>query len=78
MNYIDSKVQYMPNDYVVNVDKYYIVSDGVKVSLARWSNLLCDDSECGADHDEYEFKNDHFPFLEVKFFAGPLDFLPPS
>lgn len=61
----------IPNP-VENWDEYFLVSDGKKISIARWANLCSDNPDCGADCDEYEFKTGVYPYLEVKFWKGPL------
>ena len=59
-------------NHVKNQDELYIVSDGEKISLARWSCLVSDNPECGADHDEYEFKNDIYPYVVPRYYWGPV------
>lgn len=53
-------------------DDYFLVFDGEKFSIARWANLCSDNPDCGADQDEYEFKKDHFPYVEPVFWFGPI------
>jgi hypothetical protein len=54
-------------------DELFLVSDGINFSIARWANLCDDDSECGADQDEYELKKDTYPYVKIKFWCGPLN-----
>lgn len=72
MKWINRKDQYFPDNYILNVDEYFLVSDGKKIAISTWINLLCEDSECGADPDEYEFKSYDLPNDCVKYFYGPI------
>lgn len=53
-------------------DEIYCISDGKQIGLAIWVNLCKEDPDCGADHDEYEFKC-LGRFIESKFWVGPIN-----
>jgi hypothetical protein len=53
-------------------DYIFVVSDGEKMGLARWADLCCDDPECGADWDEFDFKLITSPWFKIKYWYGPI------
>lgn len=59
---------------VEDEDEYFLVSDGIDISIARFENLCKYDPDCGADWDEQEFNNGIYPYVEPKFWYGPIKF----
>jgi hypothetical protein len=70
MEWNDAKKVYPKSTYDLQ-DEIFIVSDGKNIGFAVWVNLCSEDSECGADQDEYDFKC-LSGFIEINFWIGPV------
>jgi hypothetical protein len=53
-------------------NEIFCISDGKEIGLAMWVNLCKEDPDCGADHDEYDFKC-LGSYIKSKYWVGPIN-----